>query len=259
MKTIILCGGKGTRIRDVAANAPKPMIRIGGVPILQHIMSIYGDQGHKDFVLALGYRSWEIKEYFLNFEVATHDLEIRMGDGQRSVSKANGSTPNWRITLAETGLESQTGYRILKVRQYLQGERFMLTYGDGVGDVDLAALLEFHIASGRLATVTAVHPPARFGVLAIDDDGIVSKFAEKPQTSKGRINGGFFVCEPGVLDYIDDDPMCSFEQGPLMRLAADGQLAAFRHDGFWMPMDTYREYVLLNDLWDSGNAPWLQT
>lgn len=259
MKTVILCGGKGTRIRDVATSVPKPMIRIGGVPILAHIMGIYSSHGHKDFVLCLGYKGWEIKEYFLNFEAETHDLEIRLGRNQRPNSVTNRDVPDWRITLAETGLESQTGYRILQVKRYLGDDRFMLTYGDGVGDINISALLETHERSGRLATVTAVHPPARFGDLAIDEAGLVTHFAEKPQTTQDRINGGFFVCEPEVLEYIDDDPTCSFEQSPLRRLAEDGQLGAHLHDGFWMPMDTFRDYQMLNRIWEEGNAPWLAT
>lgn len=257
MKVVILCGGKGTRIREVEWDVPKPMIRIGEMPILTHILNIYSAQGHDDFVLCLGYRGWDIKEYFLNYATGIEDIHIDISAGEAPRYSGHPPRPPWRVTLAETGLESATGYRIRQIRAYVQDETFMLTYGDGVGNVDIGALLEFHRSARTLVTVTAVRPPARFGQLHITSDGRVTQFAEKPQAEGGYINGGFFVCEPGVFDYLPDDPTSSFEGEPLQRLASDGQLSAYRHQGFWMPMDTLREYELLNRLWSEGNAPWL--
>lgn len=255
MKVVILCGGKGIRIRDVADDIPKPMVRIGRYPILEHIMEIYDSHGLQDFVLCLGYRGWQIKEYFLNYRAATHDLELSLQDGSAVTHAADDSVPPWNVILAETGLDSQTGSRISQIRDYVAGETFLLTYGDGVGNVDITELIAFHRSHGKLVTITSVRPPSRFGEL-LTEGPAVTKFEEKPQTHGGYINGGFFVCEPGVFDYLTDDPELSFEQEPLRRLAEDGQLMTYRHDGFWMPMDTSREYILLNDMWKSGNAPW---
>lgn len=255
MKVVILCGGKGIRIREVSDELPKPMVRIGQHPILQHIMAIYGSHGHQEFVLCLGYRGWQIKEYFLNYRAATQDLVLNLQEGTAITHEAEALVPPWTVTLAETGLDSQTGSRISQIRKYVDGETFLLTYGDGVGNVDITALIDFHRSHGKLATITSVRPPSRFGELSTNGD-TVSRFEEKPQSHGGYINGGFFVCEPGVFDYLSDDPTLSFEQTPLSRLAEDGQLMTYRHDGFWMPMDTSREYILLNDMWKSGDAPW---
>lgn len=257
MKVVILCGGKGTRIRDVSADLPKPMVRIGDTPILAHIMGIYSRYGFDDFVLCLGYRSWEIKDYFLNFSAGLEDIEVDLRNGQHPRLLGTHPLPQWRVLLAETGLESATGYRIRRVRQYVDGETFMLTYGDGLGDIDIDALLDHHRSTGGLVTVTAVRPPARFGQLHITEGDRVTEFAEKPQAEGGLINGGFFVCEPGVFDYLPDDSSCSFEAEPLAQLAKDGQLSAYRHEGFWMPMDSSREYELLNRIWREGEAPWI--
>jgi len=227
----ILAGGLGTRLQEETTVKPKPMVEIGGQPILWHIMKIYAAHGFNEFVIALGYKGRIIKDYFMNRH-----------------SRAGG------IHLLDTGLRSLTGGRVKRIAQYLDGKPFMLTYGDGVGDVDINQLLAFHRQHGRLATVTAVRPPARFGHIDIDGD-FVASFKEKAQTGAGWINGGFFVLEPGVADYIEGDDTV-FEREPLERLAGDGQLAAYRHHGFWQCMDTLRDVRLLEDLWQSGAAPW---
>jgi glucose-1-phosphate cytidylyltransferase len=256
LKVVILCGGKGTRIRDVSGDIPKPMVRIGEQPILTHIMDIYTAHGHEDFILCLGYRGWDIKEYFLNLPAELQDIVIDYANGQTVDYRADRSLPPWRVVLANTGLDSNTGYRIRSIRRYVADETFLLTYGDGVGNVDITRLVEFHKSHGKYMTVTAVHPPSRFGELVIEDN-LVTEFEEKPQTKAGYINGGFFVCEPEVFDYLPDDVTCSLEREPLSRLAKDGQLATYTHSGFWMPMDTAREYNQLNELWRSGNPPWV--
>lgn len=257
MKAVILCGGQGTRIRDVADDIPKPMIRIGERPILWHIMRTYGAAGINEFVLCLGYKSWAIKEYFLNLRAQLSDLTISPGrPGIVHYAKADFPEEAWQIVLAETGLASQTGARLWRVRDYLGSEDiFCLTYGDGVADIDVARVVEFHKSHGKLATVTGVHPPGRFGVMTVEGAAVTS-FSEKPQAGEGLINGGYFVFSGGVFDYLDEDPGLILEQAPLQRLAADGQLMLYEHHGFWQPMDTYREWRLLNDLWDSGQAPW---
>lgn len=257
MKAVILCGGQGTRIRDVADDIPKPMIRIGDRPILWHIMRTYGAAGIGQFVLCLGYKSWAIKEYFLNLRAQLSDLTISPGrPGEIAYGKADFPESAWQIVLAETGLNSQTGARLWRVRDYLAGEdTFCLTYGDGVADIDVSRVVEFHKSHGKLATVTGVHPPGRFGVMTVEGASVTS-FSEKPQAGEGLINGGFFVFSRRVFDYLEDDPGLVLEQQPLQRLAADDQLMLYEHHGFWQPMDTYREWRLLNDLWDSGQAPW---
>ncbi|MGE0815571.1 MAG: glucose-1-phosphate cytidylyltransferase [Vicinamibacterales bacterium] len=252
MRVVILAGGKGTRIAEETVTRPKPMVEIGGRPILWHIMSIYAAHGLNDFVVACGYRGELIKEYFNNFFVHHSDFAINLKDGTRDV--LNAGAPDWRVSVIDTGLDTMTGGRVRRLRPLLQDGTFMVTYGDGLGAVDLRALLAFHRAHGRLATVTAVRPPARFGNLALDGDQ-VREFAEKPQAGEGWINGGFFVFEPALFDYIADDAT-SLEQEPLERIAADGQLMAYKHEGFWQPMDTVRERQLLESLWASGGAPW---
>jgi glucose-1-phosphate cytidylyltransferase len=253
MKAVILCGGQGTRIRDVAEDLPKPMIRIGERPILWHIMQTYAASGIADFILCLGYRGWAIKEYFLNLRAQTSDLTIGP-DGIRY----SGEFPeaDWRIHLAETGIAAQTGARLWRVRDRLAGEElFCLTYGDGVADLDVARVVEFHRAHGKAATVTGVRPPGRFGVMSLDGARVTS-FSEKPQAGEGLINGGYFVFSQRVFDYLDAAEDLVLEQAPLQRLAADGELMLYEHQGFWQPMDTYREWRLLGALWDSGDAPW---
>jgi glucose-1-phosphate cytidylyltransferase len=252
MTVVILAGGKGTRIAEETTARPKPMVEIGGRPILWHIMSIYAAHGLNDFVVACGYRGELIKEYFASFFVRHSDFTINLKNGTRDV--INAGAPDWRVSVVDTGLDTMTGGRVRRLRPLLGDGPFMVTYGDGLGAIDLGALRAFHRAHGRLATVTAVRPPARFGNLALDGDR-VREFAEKPQTGEGWINGGFFVFEPGVFDYIRDDAT-SLEQEPLVRLADEGQLMAFQHEGFWQPMDTVRERQLLESLWASGGAPW---
>lgn len=257
MKAVILCGGQGTRIRDVADDIPKPMIRIGERPILWHIMRTYGASGIDEFVLCLGYKSWAIKEYFLNLRAQLSDLTISSDrPGEVHYGKADFPEAAWQIVLAETGLASQTGARLWRVRDHLAGEEtFCLTYGDGVADIDVSRVVEFHKSHGKLATVTGVHPPGRFGVMTVEGAAVTS-FSEKPQAGEGLINGGYFVFSSKIFDYLDEDPGLILEHAPLQRLAADGQLMLYEHRGFWQPMDTFREWRLLNDLWDSGQAPW---
>jgi glucose-1-phosphate cytidylyltransferase len=257
MKAVILCGGQGTRIRDVADDIPKPMIRIGDRPILWHIMQLYAASQIDRFVLCLGYKSWSIKEYFLNFHAQVADITVCPGrPGEAEFDAGHFPEQNWRIELVETGVNSMTGARLWRVRDRLAGEGlFCFTYGDGVADLNIAEVVAFHRRHGKIGTVTGVRPPGRFGVMAVDGDA-VQAFSEKPQTGEGLINGGFFVFDKRVFDYLDADPGLVFEQEPLRRLAEDGQLMLFEHSGFWQPMDTYREWKLLNDMWDSGQAPW---
>lgn len=255
MKTVILCGGKGTRIREVEETLPKPMLPIGPLPIVQHVMAIYGAQGHRDFVLCLGHLGWRLRQYFANLHLQIADVEIDLRPGGRIRCLDPQRLPHWRVTLAETGDHAQTGARIARIRQHVGNEPFFLTYGDGLADIDLAALLKFHQAHGRLATVTAVHPPSRFGELELDGME-VRAFREKPRHGNSTISGGFFVLEPGVFDYLDEGDDCVFERQPLQRLVEDGQLCAYDHRGFWMPMDTPREFAMLNELWATGAAPW---
>jgi glucose-1-phosphate cytidylyltransferase len=252
VKVIILAGGRGTRLAEETSNRPKPMVEIGGLPVLWHIMSIYASHGQRDFVVACGYKGQMIKQFFHSYATQYSDFEVDLKTG--AMRLLNAPRLDWRVSVVDTGLDTMTGGRLLRLRDLIGDETFMVTYGDGLGDVDVTALLEFHRAHGKLATVTAVHPPARFGDLALDGDHVCA-FTEKPQTREGWINGGFFVLEPAVLDYItgEDIPL---EHEPLARLAADNQLMAFRHRGFWQPMDTLREKELLESLWASGQAPW---
>ncbi|MGQ0764504.1 MAG: glucose-1-phosphate cytidylyltransferase [Gemmatimonadota bacterium] len=252
MKVILLAGGRGTRLAEETATRPKPMVEIGGRPMLWHLMRYFASFGHKEFLVACGYKGEMIKEYFRNIAVHESDFFVDLRSG--SVDVISGSTMDWRVGLVDTGLETMTGGRLRRLADLVGGESCMATYGDGLSDVDLDGLLTFHRRHGRLATVTAVRPPARFGGLHIDGDS-VSEFSEKPQAEGGWINGGFFVLEPRVFDYISGDDSV-FEREPLERLARDGQLMAFRHPGFFQPMDTVRERDLLESLWQSGRAPW---
>jgi glucose-1-phosphate cytidylyltransferase len=251
MKVILLAGGFGTRLSEETATRPKPMVEIGGRPLLWHLMTLYARHGFKDFLVACGYRGEVIKEYVRNLSIHTSDYVMDLADGSVEILKK--SELDWKIGAVDTGIETPTAGRILRLRSLVDG-RFMVTYGDGLANVDLTALAAFHCSHGKLATVTAVRPPARFGELVLDG-ARVREFAEKPQTSQGWINGGFFVFEPGIFDYLDETN--SLERRPLERLAAEGQLMAFSHEGFWQPMDTLREKQLLESLWQSGKAPWL--
>lgn len=253
MKAVILAGGRGTRLAEETGLRPKPMVEIGGQPILWHIMQIYAAHGVRDFVICLGYRGWQIKEYFLNYARHASDLSINLETGAVQVLRP--ASPPWQVSLIDTGEETQTGGRLARVRHLLADQgAFCMTYGDGLGDVDIAASIAFHRSHGRLATVTAVVPPGRFGALRCDGDAVTA-FAEKPAGDGGRINGGFFVLSPQVLDRITDD-MTRFEDTPLQTLASDGELMAFAHHGFWQPMDTIRDRDYLRDLWDQGQAAW---
>lgn len=253
MKAVILAGGRGTRLSEETGLRPKPMVEIGGRPILWHIMKIYAAHGVTDFVICLGYRGWQIKEYFLNYGRLSSDLTIDLGTGTAEVLRP--AAEPWRVTLIDTGEDTQTGGRLARVGHLLQGEEaFCLTYGDGVGDVDIAGSIAFHRSHRRLATVTAVVPPGRFGALERQGNR-VSAFTEKPAGDGGMINGGFFVLSPKVLERIPGDATL-WEQDPLKGLATDGELMAFDHHGFWQPMDTLRDRDQLQALWDGGRAPW---
>ncbi|EYF01928.1 glucose-1-phosphate cytidylyltransferase [Chondromyces apiculatus] len=252
MKVVLLAGGFGSRLSEHTEARPKPMIEIGTYPILWHIMSIYASHGFNDFVVACGYKGEVIKDYFHSFYVRHSDYVVNLRDGTQQILRSE--APDWRIAVVDTGLNTMTGGRIRRLRSWLGDETFLVTYGDGVGNVNIRDLVAFHRAHGKLATVTAVRPPARFGGLALDGDR-VREFSEKPQSGEGWINGGFFVFEPAVLDTIADDGT-SLEREPLEKLAEEGQLAAYRHEGFWQPMDTLREKRLLESLWESGKAPW---
>lgn len=265
IKAVILCGGQGTRIRDANESLPKPLLPIGGRPIVWHIMQTFAAHGCNKFVLCLGYKGWLIKEHFLHHRAMTSDLTLELGRPETvafrepvpEVVAPSAASDDWTVTLAETGEAAMTGARIARVRRYVEEDDvFFATYGDGVSDVDLTALLAFHRAHGRIATVTAVRPPGRFGEMVMDGDS-VGEFNEKPQATEGFINGGFFVFDAKrIWPYLDTSDKTTLEREPLQRLARDGELRAFRHTGFWQPMDTLREYQLLNELWASGRAPW---
>lgn len=251
MKVVILAGGLGTRLREVTAVKPKPMVDIGGWPMLWHIMNTYAAYGYKEFVVAVGYKGEVIKDYFLNYYHRRNSLSIWLEDGRVDVHDQG--REDWVVHVVDTGLHTQTGGRIKRLTGWLGNETFMLTYGDGVGDINVRDLVAFHRRHGKLATVTAVRPPGRFGALDLNGDS-VARFAEKPQTRGGWINGGFFVLEPGVIDYIGGDEAI-WEREPLERLAQEGQLEAYRHGGFWHCMDTLRDVRLLESLWED-QAPW---
>lgn len=253
MKAVILAGGLGTRIAEESDSKPKPMVEVGGKPLLWHIMKIYARHGIKDFVICLGYKGYVIKEFFFNYYRHMSDMSIDLATGEHRI--LNTQAEDWRITLVDTGPETMTGGRLKRVRPHLGDETFCLTYGDGLADIDIGAELEFHRRHGKLATVAAVQPPGRFGVLNIDESRQVSSFEEKPSDEIGWINGGFFVLEPGAIDYIEDDST-SWERAPLANLAKDDQLAAFHHTGFWQPCDTLRDKRELEALWAKGEAPW---
>lgn len=254
MKVVILCGGLGTRLREETEFRPKPLVDVGGHPILWHIMKLYAHHGFRDFVLCLGYRGNMIKEYFLNYEAMNNDFTICLGRESRIEYNDNHQEQDFRITLADTGLETMTGGRLKRAQKYIPDDCFMVTYGDGVSDVDVRKLVEFHKSHGKLATVTTFRPVSRFGILDIDSENQVQNFIEKPK-SDAWASAGYFVFQRRVFDYLDGD-QCILEHEPLQRLAAERQLVAYNHDGTFFAMDTYREFQILNDLWKSGQAPW---
>ena len=253
MKAILLAGGLGTRLREETEFRPKPMVEVGGRPVLWHIMKNLSTFGIDDFIIATGYKSDMIKEYFLNYEAWNNDFTIELGKRDSLVFHDAHDEAHWRVTIAFTGEATMTGGRVFRAAKYLDDKSFLVTYGDGLADVDIMELRAFHEASGCLATVTTVQPTSRFGVMDVTADGKVISFSEKPKLD-GWINVGFFIMQPKVLEYLDAN--CVLEEEPLARLASDYQLAAYRHSGFWQPMDTYRESKLLNDLWMTGEAPW---
>ena len=254
MKTVILCGGMGMRLREETEYRPKPLVPIGGRPILWHIMKCYAHHGFKEFVLALGYRGWMIKEYFLNYDAMTNDFTVRLGDMPSVRYHGSHAEQDYLVTLTDTGQDTMTGGRLKRLARHLDEDTFMMTYGDGLANVDLRALLAFHKQQGKLATVTSVRVKSRYGLLAVDETGAVERFAEKPQLGDWS-SAGFFVLDRKVIDYIERDDTI-FEQEPLQRLVAEGQLAAFQHTGSFHTMDTYREYVALNEMWARSEAPW---
>jgi glucose-1-phosphate cytidylyltransferase len=254
---VIFCGGRGTRFHEQTESRPKPMIEIGGRPLLWHLMGWFAGHGFADFVLCLGYKSEVIKRWFLDYAALTSDFTVELGAPGR-VRYHGLARSDWRVTCVDTGVDAMTGARLKRVEQHLQCDDFLLTYGDGLADVDLPALLAFHRRHGRIATVTGVRPQSRFGELVVDGDE-VRVFAEKPAVAGGWVNGGFFACRRAILDYVRDDGACVFEREALERLAREGQLRVRPHDGFWQCMDTYRDLLRLEDAWSTGRAPWRRT
>lgn len=253
MKAVILAGGLGTRLSEETGLRPKPMVEVGGKPILWHIMNIHAAHGIREFIIAVGYKGEMIKEYFLNFYAINNDISIDLSTGKTTIH--DGKQPKWTVHIVDTGLSTQTGGRVKRLREWLCGdETFLLTYGDGVADVNLRGLIDFHAAHGKLATMTSVRSPARFGRIGFDGNQ-VTEFFEKPETGEGWINGGFFVLNTKALDYIEGDDI-AWERDPVERLAHDGQLMGFKHYGFWSCMDTLREKNYLDEMWRSGKAPW---
>ena len=255
MKVVILCGGAGTRLREETEFRPKPMVNIGPYPILWHIMKYYSQFGFKEFVLALGYKGDMIKNYFCHYELMNNDVTIELGQPEKTCIHYAHDEAGWKITLADTGEKSLKGARLKKVEKYIVGDTFMMTYGDGIADVDIGKLLAFHKAHGKLATVTGINIASRFGELKIDGDS-VETFSEKPQDGKGFINGGFFVFSRKILDYLTTDDLCDLEVGPLEQIAGEGQLMVYKHRGFWACMDTLRDMEYLNKIWNDGRARW---
>lgn len=252
MQVVILCGGQGTRLREETEYKPKPMVEIGGKPILWHIMKIYAHHGYKDFILCLGYRQSQIREYFLNYHCMNSDFTIKLSAKDEIVCHSN-HREDWTVTLVDTGELTKKGTRIKRIEPYISGHEFMITYGDGVCDVDIGKLVSFHQRHGKIATFTGVHPISRFATVEMDPKGRITDWDEK-KSLEGYINAGFFVINKMIFRYIDDD--CELEDAPMKGLAQEGQLQMYRHDGFWQCMDTYRDAVLLNDLWSRGKAPW---
>ncbi len=254
MKVLLLAGGFGTRLSEETDIRPKPMVEIGGRPILWHIMKIYSKYGFNDFVVLLGYKGYYIKEYFTNYFLHQSDITIDMSNGKMEVH--NNSSEPWKVTLLDTGLNSMTGGRIKRAQDFVGDEPFMLTYGDGVSNIDIEELVSFHKSHGKAMTMTSAQPDGRFGALSLGENNQVLEFQEKPKGDGSWINAGFFVCEPKVFDYITEGDLTVFEQEPLKNLAKDNEIFTYKHNGFWMPMDTLRDKIKLNEMWDNGNAPW---
>ena len=255
MDVVILCGGQGARMREETEYRPKPMVEVGGRPLLWHIMRLFGHHGLNRFVLCLGYKGSMIKDYFLNYEAMTQDCTVAIG-GRRQVWYHGQNEPvDFEVTLADTGIDTNTGGRVKRIEPHVKGDAFLVTYGDGLADIDIAGLLAFHASHGRLATVTTVQPSSRFGVTAIDGDSRITSFAEKPKV-EGWVSAGYMVLDRRVFEYLDGGDLQILEQEPFERLAADGQLMAYKHHGFFFPVDTYRDYLQVNDMWKSGDAPW---
>lgn len=255
MKVVILCGGLGTRLREETEFRPKPMIEIGGKPILWHIMKIYAYYGFKEFILCLGYKGEMIKEYFYNYEVLNNDFTIELGDKKNIKIHSNHTENDWQITLADTGDKALKGGRLKRVGKYIDGDLFMTTYGDGVSNVDIQSLLTFHQSHGKLATVTGINPASRFGELQLKGNQ-VERFSEKPKNGSGLVNGGFFVFDKRIFDYLSCDNNCDLEIGALEKVASEDQLMVYKHTGFWACMDTFRDMEYLNELWARGKAEW---
>ncbi len=254
MKVLILAGGFGTRLAEETELKPKPMIEIGQKPILWHIMKIYSYYGFNEFVICLGYKGYLIKEYFANYFLHQNDVTIDIQNNKMEIH--NNLSEPWKVTLIDTGFNTMTGSRIKKAKKYINNETFMLTYGDGVSNIDINKLLKFHISHGKTITVTAVQPEGRFGALNIENKNMVSNFIEKPKGDNGWTNAGFFVCEPKIFDYIEEGDNVVFEESPLKSITKDGELFAYKHHDFWKPMDTLRDKIQLNKMWESGSAPW---
>ena len=254
MKIVLLAGGYGTRLSEETDIRPKPMVEIGGKPILWHIMKIYSSYGFNDFVILLGYKGYYIKEYFANYFLHQSDVTIDMSNGKMEI--LNNSSEPWKVTLLDTGLETMTGGRVKRAQSFIGDNPFMLTYGDGVSDVNIAELVKFHQSHGKAMTMTSAQPEGRFGALNIEEDNKVTHFLEKPKGDGGWINAGFFICEPKVFDYITEGDSTIFEQAPLQNLARDGEIFTYKHEGFWKPMDSLKDKNDLNKLWDTNKAPW---
>ena len=255
MKVVILCGGKGTRLREETEYRPKPMVNIGGRPILWHIMKTYAHYGHNDFVLCLGYKGEMIKEYFLHYETMNNDFTINLGDRNKIQLYSKHDECDWNVTLVNTGEEAMTGARVKRIERYIEGDTFMLTYGDGVADINIGSLVKYHESHGKIGTMTGIRPSSRFGEISIENN-LVTRFNEKSQSMNGLINGGYFVYNRDFFDYVSSDDDCVLEKDPLEKLVNDSQLMVYPHEGFWQCMDTYREFEILNALWKSNQAPW---
>lgn len=249
---VILCGGMGTRLREETEYKPKPMVEIGGRPVLWHIMKLYAHHGFRRFILCLGYKGNAIKDYFISYEAMSNDFTVHLGRRNHVVYQSDHTEQDFEVTLVDTGLRTMTGGRVKRIERFVDTETFMVTYGDGLANLNIQNLVDFHFSQGKLATLTATRPPSRYGILDLQENGQIGRFREKVQTE--WINGGFLVFNRRIFEYLDQDTV--LEQEPLERLAAEGQLMGYRHEGFWIGMDTYREYELLNQIWDAGDAPW---